>query len=142
MVEQVKIAISLQDDSLIIKSLVTNDFCGIQREPTKEVIEAEIRRSSYNDKVKSWRIITDDDLIPDRTFRNAWKDVGHKLDVDMPKAREIHKEHLRFTRGYILLELDVEYMLADEKNDMKKKKEIIDKKQKLRDITKHPNIEL
>ena len=139
MVDQIKIAITLQDDSLIIKSLVTNDYAGIVKEATPEYINSEILKSNLD--AKSWRIIQDSDIIPDRTFRNAWKDLGHKLDVDMPKAREIHREHLRQARGDLLAQLDTEYLKADENNDNAKKQEIKQKKQFLRDITQHPAIE-
>lgn len=142
MVEQVKILISCLDDSVAVLSFITNDFHGIKREATDENVQKEINRLTLESPVKSWRKITDSDLIPDRTFRNAWKDSGSKLEVHMPKAREIHKDHLRQARGLKFIELDAEYMKADEENDTKKKKEIKDKKQALRDITNHPAIEL
>ena len=53
--------------------------------------------------------------------------------IDMAKAREIHKEKIRFARKPLLEALDIEYQKADEKNDTSKKSEIAAKKQALRD---------
>lgn len=137
MIEQTKIAITLSDDSLVIMSFINNDYNGIIREATSANINAEIAKAGFN--AKSWRIIQDADLIPDRTFRNAWKDTG-KIEVDMPKAREIHKDNLRKARTKLLTDLDIEYLIADEANDSTKKNEIKAKKQILRDITDNPDI--
>ncbi|NQV45248.1 MAG: hypothetical protein HQ501_10110 [Rhodospirillales bacterium] len=35
----------------------------------------------------------------DRTFRNAWQLTGAIIDVDMGKARAIHKDHIRIERA-------------------------------------------
>ena len=75
----------------------------------------------------------------DRGFRNAWEDTG-KIGVNMPKAREIHKDHLRQKRAPLLTALDVEYQRTDEQGDMALKAKIVAKKQALRDVTKHPAI--
>ena len=72
----------------------------------------------------------------DRSFRNAWGDSG-KVVVNMPKAREIHKEHLRQKRAPLLAALDIEYQRADERGDAALKAQIAAKKQALRDVTKH-----
>lgn len=92
------------------------------------------------DKVVSHRILNKNETLPDRYFRNAWKDDG-SLTIDMPKAKEIHRDKLRRLRIPILETLDIEYQKADEIGDTKKKKEIADKKQALRDITIHPDID-
>lgn len=82
-----------------------------------------------------------DTLTVDRTFRGAWAFNGKKVEVDMGKAREIHKDRLRALRAPKLAELDAEYMKADESGDEQKKAEIASKKQALRDVTKDPRIE-
>lgn len=139
MVEQVKVSITLEDDTIVIMSFITDDGHGYTKEPTDENIYVEILRSNFG-VVKSWRRIEDSDIITDRTFRNAWRDVNNKHVVDMNHAREIHKDHLRFERGGRLIQLDSEYMRADEENNVTKKSEIRNKKQKLRDITIDPRI--
>ena len=75
----------------------------------------------------------------DRAFRNAWEDTG-KIGVNMPKAREIHKDKLRQIRTPLLAALDVEYQRADEQGDAVLKAQIAAKKQTLRDVTKRPAI--
>lgn len=77
----------------------------------------------------------DDSTIPaDRYFRDAWVDDDIKIKVNMPKAREIHMNHLRRIRAEILPKLDVDYLEADELNDSLTKKEIAAKKKALRDM--------
>jgi hypothetical protein len=148
MVKQKKLLLRCADDSIIVMSFVLDDFRGIKREGTKEEIDAEIIRASslwdpHRLPIKSWEEIEDESILVDRTFRNAWKHEGNKgkFGVDMPKAREIHKEHLRALRTPLFYPLDQEYRLADEVGDTKKKKEVVAKKNILRDITIHPEIE-
>jgi len=89
----------------------------------------------------SWREIAYEDIPKDRTYRDALADDGTRLYHDMPKAREIHREHLRSFRGKALADLDVEYQRADEKGDKAGKARVVALKQELRDITAHPDIE-
>jgi len=93
------------------------------------------------DKIVSHRVMKKDEQILDREFRGAWRDGGNKIDVDIPLAREITKERLRKQRTPKLEALDIEFIQAVEQNDKKKQKEIGNKKQKLRDITKHSAID-
>lgn len=80
------------------------------------------------------------EIPADRTFRDAWNDTGI-VSVNMPKAREIHKDWLRKLRKPLLSELDVAYQRADEIGDVAEKRRIAAEKQVLRDITAHPGIE-
>lgn len=91
-----------------------------------------------------WYVVVEDSDIPqDRTFREAWvMDWDNELPaVSMEKAREITKKRLRVERKPLLEALDIEYMIALEKGDNKKLKDIAGEKQKLRDITSSPEIE-
>jgi len=73
-------------------------------------------------------------VVPaDRTFRNAWSHGGSTVNVDMGKAREIHKDKLRELRKPLLEALDVQFMRALELGQ--DTKAIVDKKQALRDVT-------
>lgn len=81
--------------------------------------------------------ITAAEVPEDRTFRNAWKP---DLTVDMPKAREIHKDKLRQLRVRLLEALDIEYAQADERNDNAKKTEIAARREALRNVTADPAI--
>ena len=69
----------------------------------------------------------------DRTFRGAWQFNGDAVEVDMTKAREIHKDNLRAERAPRLEALDVEFMQALEAGTSTTA--IATKKQTLRDIT-------
>lgn len=147
MVEQKKLLLRCADDSVIVMSFILNDYRGIEREGTNEEIDAEILRASVMWEpsrlpIKSWEEITDESIIQDRTFRNAWRHNGEhgKVHTDMDHARELHKEHLRRLRSPFLLPLDNEYRLADENKDDVKKEVVRAKKQILRDITIHPDI--
>ena len=48
----------------------------------------------------------------DRTFREAWTFNDKVVEIDMTKAREIHKDNLRAERKPRLEALDVDYMKA------------------------------
>ena len=48
----------------------------------------------------------------DRTFRGAWAFNEAVIEVDMAKARDIHKDNLRAERKPRLEALDVDYMKA------------------------------
>ena len=48
----------------------------------------------------------------DRTFRGAWTFNEAVIEVDMAKARDIHKDNLRAERKPRLEALDVSYMKA------------------------------
>src|SRR5262245_28481118 len=55
----------------------------------------------------------------DRYFRNAWKRAGRsKVGIDMPMAREIHRNVLRRMREPLLARADADYMKADEEEDV------------------------
>jgi hypothetical protein len=78
-----------------------------------------------------YRIVNDDEVPTDRTFRNALK---YDLTVDMPKAQGITKDRLRQERAPLLTALDVQYQRAQE--DGRDTTIIISEKQRLRDVTK------
>lgn len=55
------------------------------------------------------------DIPSDRSFRNAWKRNGRKVEHDMTKAREIHRDRIREARAPKLAELDVAMQREQEK---------------------------
>jgi hypothetical protein len=79
----------------------------------------------------AYKIVNDDEVPSDRTFRNALK---YDLTVDMLKAQGITKERLRQERAPLLTTLDVQYQRAQE--DGRDTTIIISEKQRLRDVTK------
>ena len=107
-----------------------------KREDSDENILHEIKRgeSSYLKPTASWRRIEAGEIPPDRTFREAWKDTGSKLDVHMPKAREIHLQRVRVARAAKLEELDREWMRATGQGKKADAEAAEAKRQRLRDL--------
>mgnify|MGYP003348090142 CR=1 FL=1 len=60
------------------------------------------------------------------------------ITININKAKEIWKTKLRESRTPVLEKLDVEYMRLHEQG--KDTSEIVSKKQQLRDITDHPDL--
>lgn len=58
------------------------------------------------------------------------------IGIDLDKAKEIHKNHIRNVRNPLLQEKDVEYMRAQEAGDTEKTAAVVAEKQALRDVTK------
>lgn len=87
-----------------------------------------------------WRVVQYDPNS-DRTFRDALRDVGGELVVDMAAAREIHRERIRRERGARLAVLDADFMRALERDDKPEKQRIAAMKQALRDAPSDPRID-
>lgn len=75
----------------------------------------------------------DDNQLPDREFRNAWKIENQTLTHDLEKARNLQLDKIRRAREPKLAELDKAFMLALEKSEPTNT--IVAAKQRLRDIT-------
>jgi hypothetical protein len=76
----------------------------------------------------------------DRTFRGAWQFNGNAVEIDMAKARDIHKDNLRAQRAPKLAALDTEWFRAAESGDGAAQAVVAAKKQALRDITSDSRI--
>ena len=92
-------------------------------------------------KPASLREIALSDCPTDRVFRNAWKDDGAKIEIDMPKARELWRDRMREVRTPKFAPLDAAYLRADEIRDAAEKQRIAGLKKTLRDVTADPAIE-
>lgn len=93
--------------------------------------------------VKKIFVMADDWKPPEgREFRNAWTltDDGG-IVVDMPKARDIQRDRIRFERAPDLQRLDVEALRKLSAGDQASADEIEKQKQRLRDAPAHPAIE-
>jgi hypothetical protein len=138
------VAITQRNGTVAVMQFVTKEIHNgkvtWEREATDEAIEAEIARSARIDAV-SWRRIEPGDVPQDRHFRGAWKDDGKSVGVDMPKARDIHRDRMRAARAPELAKLDIEYQRADERSDGDAKNIVATRKQALRDVTADPAIE-
>lgn len=82
-------------------------------------------------------IIVENASLPNEhnEFFDAWELNGTTVTVNLDKAKEIKKQHLRAERAPLLQKLDVDYQRADEASDAAKKAEVVAEKQRLRDIT-------
>ncbi len=63
------------------------------------------------------------------------------ITINMAKAREVLRNHLRAERTPFLKEKDFEFMRAVEASDASLQRDIVEEKQKLRDLPQNPAIE-
>ena len=78
--------------------------------------------------------VIDPFVVPsDRTFRNAWKQVGATIEQDMPKARTIAQDRIREARTPRFAHWDALWSKAQEDNDAAAMAMIKANRQKLRD---------
>lgn len=104
--------------------------------PTGEVPIETLMITAVPEEYRSTARIVEDDAIPtDRTFRDAWDfDDDGIITEQIDKVKEIHKDRLRAERKPLLEELDVQYIRKQEKGgDIT---DIVTEKQRLRDVTK------
>jgi len=80
-------------------------------------------------------------LPQDRTFRGAWQFGGDVVEVDMPLARDIHRDNLRAERAPRFEKLDADWFRAAETNDTDAQAAIAAQKQALRDVTSDARID-
>jgi hypothetical protein len=88
----------------------------------------------------SHRVIPNEAVPTDREYRDAFCDVTPEpvIDVDIEKAREIHKDKLRRMRKPLLAALDLEMAMAFRNPALQD--EIEARRQTLRDVTADPAI--
>ena len=109
----------------------------------KDVLPDEIIKKwpeSERLKVVSFHAIQDNDIPQDRTYRNAWTWNG-KIEHDIVKARNVHRDRMRQARKPKMEVLDAAYMKADEAGNTLLKAQIATIKQELRDVPALPAIE-
>lgn len=75
------------------------------------------------------------------TFNSEIQITSKKITINMPKAKEIHRNKIRKVRKSKLQELDVQFQRELEKGPKANTQPIVDKKQELRDLPNHPDIE-
>lgn len=79
--------------------------------------------------------ITEDVILPDSMFSDAWIIKNDTIAIDIIKAKEVWLEKFRKARTPLLAALDVEFMRAIESGNTALQSEIAGKKQALRDVT-------
>lgn len=106
---------------------------------TEENYMAFVLGKSLPKGVKQVLILADDWAAPEsRHFRNAWKisDEGH-VEVDMERARDIQRDHIRAERAPQFTKLDVEMVQAMGRDDKAALADVEARKQALRDAPAH-----
>lgn len=119
------------------KALIFPDIDSVMRKTGK----------AYTDAVP----VEGNPMLDDRTFRDAWTIVSNRLETDMAKARDIHRNHIRAARKPQLEAADVEYFkaleasvangLAPESAEYVALEQAAAAKKKLRDMPAMPEIE-
>ena len=103
--------------------------------PTQESIESHgIEWIKEKDTPENSIIIDSSELPQDSIFFNAWELNGSAITVNLDKAKDITKDHLRQERVPLLQAHDVAFQRALETGT--DTSSIIAEKQRLRDITK------
>lgn len=119
-----------------------------KREPTDANIMQEISRTYAASAAQpiAYRIVSDDEVPQDRTFRDAWADphlgkTRGALVHDMEKSRALHLRRIREARAPVLDQLDRDWMRATGQGRTKAAEEIEALRQELRDATTSIGIE-
>ena len=79
----------------------------------------------------SYHIVEDSEIPKNTFFSRAWKIVDGKIEMDIVKARNVHRENIRLARQEKLAELDIEFQRALEASA--DTSTIVSKKQALRE---------
>jgi hypothetical protein len=121
-----KVAVYCESDSVSI----------VYPAPNAELTFEEIIQKSVPQGIK-YTIVSKSEIPINRLYRDAWIFQNEKIKVDVEKAKEIQKNNIRSVRDKIFKDKDIEYMRALELQDNSKISEIVEQKNKLRDV---PNI--
>ena len=81
-----------------------------------------------------YTIVSKSEIPTNRLYRDAWIFQNEKIKIDVEKAKEIQKNNIRSVRDKIFKDKDIEYMRALELQDSSKISEIVEQKNKLRDV--------
>jgi hypothetical protein len=118
----------------------THDDGGVAITHLAEGADLSVALAHLPDGV-SHTVIDAADLPADRTFRKAWKAGDGAVEVDMGRARDVWRDHIRRRRKGLLEALDVEAVRADEDGHAEAKARVVERKKRLRDAPADPRIE-
>lgn len=105
------------------------------RNASDENIAREISCIPEAADVKAWHRVSDpaDQVPTDRTYRDAWSWTGSKVEHDMTRAREVHRDRIRKARGAAFAALDGKFTRALGQKDQAAADAIEAKRQAWRD---------
>ena len=133
-----KIIYTKPDGGLAVVHPVRNTHPQVETLSDEEIVERAMKDVPAD--ARDVRVVEEESIPKDRSFRNAWRFCPEKgCRVDMEAAKEIHKQRLRELRAPILASLDVEFMRSLEKGQPTES--IVSRKQALRDVTEDPAID-
>jgi hypothetical protein len=104
-------------------------------------IERCIESYSLNEKEHIYLEKEDVPMLKNFEYYKAYELINSIIEINMPKARDIHRVALRSERASRLAALDVAYMRAQEREDTAAAKQIAAQKETLRNIPTHPAID-
>jgi len=83
-------------------------------DPGAKALQAVIGRDLPADV--DYRVTSVENIPTSRTFRAAWTDTDptETVDIDLPRAKEIWRERIRYCREPALAALDIEFARASE----------------------------
>lgn len=81
--------------------------------PAPGVTVEELMARSVPSDATNVQVVDDAEIPTDRTFRNAWKQSGAKVEHDMAKAKEIAHAKRRRDRAVEFAPLDIEATIPD-----------------------------
>lgn len=120
------------------------DGAQVEWAETEDEFAARIARKDMPPDTFGARVLDPSELpsgAAEEDYRDAWRDNGVGIGVDLTVARELHRAKLRRLRRPKLEALDVEYQKANDAGDLALKAQISLKRQALRDVTKDPAID-
>jgi len=112
--------------------IIEQDGSIIIRQPTGETSIEDLQKATPGS------VIVDSSFLPeDREFRDAWTVTGINLD----RAKKIWADKIRKKRAIRFLDLDLKWMKAMERGDVKIAASIASEKQVLRDLTEREELQ-
>jgi len=134
--KMVKVACYIQENGILAVLIPT--YKHIDDESDDAQLESFIARKQADGGIPvgaEIRILDKSEFPDDRTFRNAWEDLGiGSVQVNLPKARGLQMDSIRKVRDKELSALDITFMRAVEDEDTDAQATIKAKKQELRQI--------
>ena len=120
------------DDNKVIQLHPSPEYIS-QFDSEDQAIAAIIAKDIPENKRAS-AIVIDKSQVPNRKFRDAWKQESSSVVEDMTKARAIHLDRIRVYRNAELVKEDIAFQRALEADSASDKAGVIAKKETLRNL--------